>query len=48
MLTAWLKRADIETSWRTLAQALDSPLVGKAEIATMIVTEHRVEDAELL
>ena len=47
MLTAWLKRADIETSWRTLAQALDSPLVGKAEIATMIVTEHRV-DAKLL
>ena len=42
MLTDWLKGVGGESSWRQLACALDSPLIQKTEIATMIATQHRV------
>ena len=40
MLKAWLKGMGGESSWRQLARALDSPLIRRPEIATMIATEH--------
>ena len=28
-------------SWRALAQGLDTPLVGKADVASMIAVDHK-------
>ena len=42
MLKAWLKGVGGESSWRQLACALDSPLIGRTEISSMIATGHKV------
>ena len=39
MVMTWLQNS-LQPSWRRLASALNSPSVGRIDIATMIATEH--------
>ena len=46
-LKAWMKKQDMVSerggpSWRALAQALSSPLVGRPDIASLIADRHGV------
>ena len=45
-LAAWLQKRDMVArrggpSWRALAQGLDTPLVGKTDVASMIAVDHK-------
>jgi len=48
MLKAWLKQKDMVhegrvPSWQALVRALDTPLVGKPEVAKMVASAHKLQ-----